>query len=69
MYKKLDRKFSQQIKTSIDDILCDRRTALTPAVRRQKELEDREEKIERVLKKLAKKDSKVEEVLKHAGLF
>ncbi len=50
-------------------VLWDRRTALAPAVRKQKELEEREERIEKALKELATKDPKVEEALKHAGLL
>ncbi|GAB4541396.1 MAG: hypothetical protein Fur0020_10800 [Thermodesulfovibrionia bacterium] len=50
-------------------VLWDRRTALAPAIRKNKELEEREEKIERALKELAEKDPKVAEVLKHVGLL
>ncbi len=50
-------------------VIWDRRTALAPVARKNKELEEREEKIERALKELAKKDPKVEEVLRHVGLL
>ncbi len=50
-------------------VLWDRRTALAPAIRKNKELEEREEKIERALKELAAKDPNVAEVLKHVGLL
>jgi cell division protein FtsB len=50
-------------------VIWDRRTALAPAIKKNKELEEREEKIERALKELAKKDPKVAEVLKHVGLL
>jgi chaperonin cofactor prefoldin len=50
-------------------VIWDRRTALAPAIRKNKELEEREEKIEIALKELAKKDPNVAEVLKHVGLL
>ncbi|MEO0254299.1 MAG: hypothetical protein ABIN20_02615 [candidate division WOR-3 bacterium] len=50
-------------------VIWDRRTALAPAIRKNKELEEREERLERALKELAKKDPKVEEALKNAGLL
>ncbi|MEK6545640.1 MAG: hypothetical protein AABZ28_03815 [Nitrospinota bacterium] len=50
-------------------VLWDRRTALAPAIRKNKELEEREEKIERALKELAYKDPNVAEALRHVGLL
>lgn len=50
-------------------VIWDRRTALAPAVKKTKELEERGEKIERALKELAEKDPKVAEVLKHIGFL
>ena len=50
-------------------VIWDRRTALAPAIRKNKELEEREEKLERALKELAEKDQKVAEILKHIGLL
>ncbi|MEJ5299689.1 MAG: hypothetical protein WHS38_01735 [Thermodesulforhabdaceae bacterium] len=50
-------------------VIWDRRTALAPAIRKNKELEEREEKIERALKELAKKDPTVAEVLRNVGLL
>ncbi|MEJ5299693.1 MAG: hypothetical protein WHS38_01755 [Thermodesulforhabdaceae bacterium] len=50
-------------------VIWDRRTALAPAIRKNKELEEREEKIERALKEIAKKDPTVAEVLRDAGLL
>ncbi len=50
-------------------VIWDRRTALAPAVKKNKELEEREEKIEMALKELAKKDPNVAEALKHVGLL
>ena len=50
-------------------VIWDRRTALSPAIKKNQELEEREEKIEKVLKELATKDSNVAEALKHVGLL
>ncbi|RMD51660.1 MAG: hypothetical protein D6828_06890 [Nitrospirae bacterium] len=50
-------------------VIWDRRTALAPAIKKNKELEDREERIERALKELAEKDPKVADILKHVGLL
>lgn len=50
-------------------VIWDRRTALAPAIKKNKELEEREERIERALKELAEKDPRVAEALKHVGLL
>ena len=50
-------------------VIWDRRTALAPAIKKNKELEEREEKIERALKELATKDPNVAEALRHVGLL
>ena len=50
-------------------VLWDRRTALSPAIRKNRELEEREEKIERILKEYAMKEPKMAEVLKQMGLL
>ena len=50
-------------------VLWDRRTALAPAVKKTKELEEENERIVKALRELAKKDPKVEEVLKQVGLL
>lgn len=50
-------------------VLWDRRTALSPAIRKNRELEEREEKIERILREYAMKEPKMAEVLKHLGLL
>jgi len=50
-------------------VLWDRRTALAPAIRKNKELEEKEEMIEKVLKELAREDSKVAKAMKHAGFI
>lgn len=50
-------------------VLWDRRTALAPAIRKNKELEEREEKLEKALKEIAVKDPNVAEALKHVGIL
>lgn len=50
-------------------VIWDRKTTLSPVVKQVRELEYREEKIERVFKELASKDNNVAEALKHAGLL
>ncbi len=49
-------------------VIWDRRTALAPAVRKNKELEEREERIERALREYAKKEPGLAEALKNSGL-
>jgi DNA repair exonuclease SbcCD ATPase subunit len=49
-------------------VLWDRRTALAPAIRESRELREKEERIERILKEIAIKDVNVAEALRHAGL-
>lgn len=50
-------------------VIWDRRTALAPAIGKHKELEEREEKIEKALKDIAKKDPNVAEALKNVGIL
>lgn len=50
-------------------VLWDRRTALAPAVRKTKELEEREEMIEKILKEYAKQEPRLAEILKSAKLL
>jgi hypothetical protein len=50
-------------------VIWDRRTALAPVIRKNKELEEREERLEKALKELAAKDLKVAEALRHVGLL
>jgi hypothetical protein len=45
-------------------VIWDRRTALAPAVRKNKELEEREEAIEKALREYAKVEPKFAEILK-----
>jgi len=55
--------------TLVGFILWDRRTTLSPMIFRYKALEEREEKIEKVLKEIAQKDPHTAEALRHAGLL
>lgn len=50
-------------------ILWDRRTALAPAVKKAKEIEEREERIEMVLKKYAIKEPRLGTILREAGIL
>ena len=50
-------------------VLWDRRTALAPAIKKTKELEEKEEMIEKVLRELARQDPKVKDAMKHAGFM
>jgi chaperonin cofactor prefoldin len=49
-------------------VLWDRRSALAPAIRKNKELEEREDKIEKALKEFSLKNPDLAEILKHIGL-
>ncbi|MBF0542584.1 MAG: hypothetical protein HQK91_14170 [Nitrospirae bacterium] len=50
-------------------VLWDRRNALAPAIRRADDIEEREKKLEAVLRELAGKDANVAEALRHAGIL
>ena len=50
-------------------VLWDRRSALAPAIRKNKELEEREDRLEKILKEYALKEPKLAEVLKSVGLL
>ncbi|MDO9288560.1 MAG: hypothetical protein Q7T83_07195 [Thermodesulfovibrionales bacterium] len=50
-------------------VLWDRRTALAPAIRKNKELEEREDRLEKALKEYAMEEPRLKEILKHAGLL
>jgi tetrahydromethanopterin S-methyltransferase subunit G len=50
-------------------VLWDRRSALSPAIRKNKELEEREDKIEKVLKEYAYKEPRLAEILRNLGLM
>ncbi len=55
--------------TLIGFVIWDRRTALAPAIKRTRDLEEREEKIERVLRELARKMPEVKEAMQKEGLL
>ncbi len=61
--------FGGLVAATIGFAVWDRRTALTPALRRSRELEEREERVERALRELAQTDPRVAEALKHTGLL
>lgn len=50
-------------------VIWDRRTALAPAVKRVKDLEEREECLERAIKEFARKEPRLADALRHAGLI
>ncbi|QCQ21395.1 hypothetical protein [Desulfoglaeba alkanexedens] len=50
-------------------VLWDRRTALSPAIRKNKELEERNDKIVKALKEYAYKEPKLAEILRNVGLM
>jgi hypothetical protein len=50
-------------------VIWDRRTALAPAIQKNRELENRGDRLERALKEFASKEPRLEEALKHAGLL
>ena len=45
-------------------VIWDRRTALTPVIRKNRELEERQERIEKLLKEFAIEEPKLAELLK-----
>lgn len=49
-------------------VIWDRRTALEPAVKKNKELEEREEKLEKVIKEYANSEPKLAEILRSVNL-
>jgi hypothetical protein len=55
--------------TLVGFILWDRRSALAPAIRRTRDLEEREEKLERAIKEFALKNPDMKEILKSLGLL
>jgi len=64
--------FTTMIGTTIGMIgfvLWDRRTALAPAIRESKDLREKEERLEKILKEIALKDANVAEAIRHAGLI
>jgi len=58
-----------QIVGVVGFVLWDRRTALAPAIKKNKELEERQDRVEKAFKELARRDSSVAEVLRNVGLL
>ncbi len=50
-------------------VIWDRRTAVEPVARKLREIEEKEEKIERFIKELARKDPEIKEIAKKEGLI
>ncbi len=50
-------------------VIWDRRTAVEPVARKIREIEEKEEKIERFIKELARKDPEIKEIAKKEGLI
>ncbi len=50
-------------------VIWDKRTAVEPVARKLREIEEREERLEKVMKKLAKRDPEIEKILKEEGLI
>ncbi|MBW1678892.1 MAG: hypothetical protein JRJ08_01915 [Deltaproteobacteria bacterium] len=50
-------------------VIWDRRSALAPAIKKNKELEEKEDRIERALKEFALKEPKLADVLKGLGML
>ena len=55
--------------TLVGFVLWDRRTALSPAIRKNKELEEREDRVEKALKEYAYKEPRLAEILRNAGIM
>ncbi len=55
--------------TLVGFVLWDRRSALAPAIRRTRDIEEREEKLERAIKEFALKNPEMKEILKSLGLL
>jgi len=49
-------------------IIWDRRTALAPAIRKNKEIEEKQERIEKALKEFAMREPRLDDILKRMGL-
>ncbi|MFQ6041396.1 MAG: hypothetical protein ACE5PV_11120 [Candidatus Poribacteria bacterium] len=49
-------------------VIWDRRTALSPAIRKNKELEEKQERMEKALKEFATEEPRLAEILKRMGL-
>jgi len=61
--------FAGIVAVTIGFAIWDRRTALTPVIRRAVAIEDREERLERALKEYAQKEPVLAEILKGLGML
>ena len=61
--------FAGIVAVTIGFAIWDRRTALTPVIRRAIAIEDREERLERALKEYAQKEPALAEILKGLGML
>jgi len=61
--------FAAIVAITIGFAIWDRKTALQPAIAKSRELEVKEDKLERALKEFAKADSRMAEVLRNVGML
>jgi Flp pilus assembly protein TadB len=61
--------FAGIVAVTIGFAIWDRRSALTPAIRKSTELEEREKRLERVLREYAHKEPRLAEILRQVGML
>ncbi len=61
--------FAAIVAVTISFAIWDRRTALAPALRMSRSLEEREERLERILREFAEKEPRLAEILRRLGLL
>ena len=61
--------FAGIVAVTIGFAIWDRRTTLSPVINMNRELERRQDQIEKALKEIAQKDPKFADALKHVGLL
>jgi hypothetical protein len=61
--------FAGVVAVTVSFAVWDRRTALAPALRYSRSIEERQERVERALRDLAVEDSKMADVLRRVGLM
>jgi len=61
--------FAGVVAVTISFAIWDRRTALAPALRMSRSLEEREERLERALREFAEKEPRLAEILRRLGLL
>jgi translation elongation factor EF-G len=62
-------KFAGIVSVTIGFAIWDRRTALAPAIQRARELEEKENRLEKAMRKLADEEPRFASALKYAGLM